>query len=745
MVLWCIVVLLLYTPFAKAAGVWEEELRALEGECRQLQQEGYLYSWCHRDKVLQYHSSKPVLLGAFQGAQPGSATKHLFTKGDTCQQGSREAVVEFTCCHSDWEEASNIEEEEEEEDEGEGKQSGESVLLRRIAALVKSGEAKLPKELEAAVRGHASEKAQAGEERRKRKRVENIAKMTQLSQVEETSACKYHLTVCTPIVCGFFRGKRTGAMPQDMIEGLRDEARRMFYHAYNGYMEHAYPAAELRPVSCKGGDFSLVNVSGVTLIDALDALAVMGDKAEFRRAVELVIKTTNFDLDVNVSVFEATIRLLGGLLSAHVLCKWTPIGEGWGYDDGLLRLAHDLGGRLLAAFPPTGQLTGIPYGTVNLRFGVPREETQVASVAGAGSLTLEFSVLSALTGDPSFAYAANFAARRLYELKSPLGLVGKHIHIGTGEWTETGSNIGTNADSYYEYLLKMDMLFGDDNSWSMFEHLYESVMAFQAQGDWYAEVQMANGAQVRARAEGLYAFWPGLQTLIGEHSSATHTLNALMSIWRRMGFLPEAYEYKRKSVGSSGNDMAYLLRPELVESLLYVRSASQDPSWLWAGREVLMSLQRYCVTPCGYATVPDVGNLSAPREDLMPSFLISETLKYLYLLFDDALTEGGHWLMRGGNTTADQGGWVFTTEAHPFPIGLFRNSVPEIARATAARGLRSRPRPARECTPPVNEWVSSYDPDYVPYDGPEGLKGPEDTNSAQQNALLQLLQNGGMI
>ena len=69
--------------------------------------------------------------------------------------------------------------------------------------------------------------------------------------------------------------------------------------------------------------------------------------------------------------------------------------EGDSYDDCLLRLATDMGDRLLPAFDTA---TGIPYGTVNLRSGVPKGETELASTAGAGSLVIEFEVLSCLTG-----------------------------------------------------------------------------------------------------------------------------------------------------------------------------------------------------------------------------------------------------------------------------------------------------------------------------------------------------------
>ena len=65
---------------------------------------------------------------------------------------------------------------------------------------------------------------------------------------------------------------------------FRDEVGEMFGHAYEGYLRHAYPYDELRPLSCDGvdtwGSYSL------TLIDALDTLAVVGNHSEFRRSAK---------------------------------------------------------------------------------------------------------------------------------------------------------------------------------------------------------------------------------------------------------------------------------------------------------------------------------------------------------------------------------------------------------------------------------------------------------------------------
>lgn len=91
----------------------------------------------------------------------------------------------------------------------------------------------------------------------------------------------------------------------------------MFQHAYDSYLRYAYPYDELRPLSCDGmdtwGSYSL------TLIDALDMLVIMGNYTEFNRVVDIVLEKQNFDMDINVSVFETNIRIIGGLLSAHLL------------------------------------------------------------------------------------------------------------------------------------------------------------------------------------------------------------------------------------------------------------------------------------------------------------------------------------------------------------------------------------------------------------------------------------------
>ncbi|CEG36147.1 er degradation-enhancing alpha-mannosidase-like protein [Plasmopara halstedii] len=485
-----------------------------------------------------------------------------------------------------------------------------------------------------------------------------------IDSVEEKSQCEYELNVCSPVACGLMqRDQFVFTAPTSMDEeermALTQTVKEMFYHAYNGYMANAFPQDDLLPLSCKGGEFELGRLPMLTLIDTLDTLALLEDATEFRRAVELVVKNADFNMDTEVSVFETTIRILGGLLSAHLFAidpelQLFPNG---GYDGTLLLLAVDLGDRLLPAFDTA---TGIPIGTVNLRHGVPKGETPIASTAGAGSLSIEFTMLSVLTGDPKYAVAARGAVRALFIRRSKLGLLGKHINTTNGEWTEFSSGPGTNSDSFYEYLMKMYELFGDQEALDMFTQVYPAVLFHNKHGDWYTDVSMYTGCHGRSGSatvffENLAAFWPGMQVAAGDIKAAADSMNAFYHVWRDYGFLSEHFNVRdwKPLKLRNGNGARYPLRPELIESTFYMHEATNDSSWLRAGAHVVHSLQKYTKTSCGYASIADVE--TKKQEDYMPSFFLSETCKYLYLLFNTT-----HFFR--------QGNYVMTTEAHPLPI-----------------------------------------------------------------------------
>ncbi len=182
----------------------------------------------------------------------------------------------------------------------------------------------------------------------------------------------------------------------------------------------------------------------LTLIDALDTLAVMGNFTEFRRVYNLLAnERTDFDANINVSVFETNIRIVGGLLSAHLLAykgkfinifQREPNGNekvslgiagvnlepGWPCTGPLLRLAEDAATRLLPAFDTA---TGMPYGTVNLRHGVPYGETSITCTAGVGTFLVEFGMRRLSHGTDSSrsviligSYRNSFTVDRKYDL-----------------------------------------------------------------------------------------------------------------------------------------------------------------------------------------------------------------------------------------------------------------------------------------------------------------------------------------
>ncbi|XP_027440300.1 ER degradation-enhancing alpha-mannosidase-like protein 1 isoform X2 [Zalophus californianus] len=417
--------------------------------------------------------------------------------------------------------------------------------------------------------------------------------------------------VCGPAHWGYVLGGRgrgpdeyekrySGAFPPQLRAQMRDLARGMFVFGYDNYMAHAFPQDELNPIHCRGrgpdrGDPSNLNINDVlgnyslTLVDALDTLAIMGNSSEFQKAVKLVIDTVSFDKDSTVQVFEATIRVLGSLLSAHriITDSKQPFGDMTikDYDNELLHMAHDLAVRLLPAFENTK--TGIPYPRVNLKTGVPPDSNNETCTAGAGSLLVEFGILSRLLGDSTFEWVARRAVKALWDLRSnDTGLLGNVVNIQTGRWVGKQSGLGAGLDSFYEYLLKSYILFGEKEDLEMFNAAYRSIQNYlrrgreacnEGEGDppLYVNVNMFSGQLMNTWIDSLQAFFPGLQVLIGDVEDAICLHAFYYAIWKRYGALPERYNWQLQAP----DVLFYPLRPELVEStyLLYQLFDEENP------------------------------------------------------------------------------------------------------------------------------------------------------------------------
>ncbi|CAG4955198.1 unnamed protein product [Colias eurytheme] len=444
------------------------------------------------------------------------------------------------------------------------------------------------------------------------------------------------------IICVSTEEETTQRMTKAERVRLREESRRMFYHAYNAYLNNAYPADELMPLSCQGrwrgvtpsrGDMDdvLGNFS-LTLVDSLDTLAVMGDFSEFSRAIKLVIRDVTFDHDIIVSVFETNIRMVGGLLSAHVLAtalKNEVPALHW-YNGELLQKAEDLGRRLLPAFNTS---TGIPHGRVNLRHGIRGlSESRETCTAKRTKLSMD----------------------GLWKIRHRTSdLMGTVINIHSGDWVRKDSGVGAGIDSYYEYCLKAYILLGDEKYLARFNRHYNAVMKYISRGPIMLAVHMHRPhLQSRNFMDALLAFWPGLQVLLGDVRPAVETHEMLYQVMQRHTFIPEAFTSDFQVHWGQ-----HPLRPEFLESTYFLHRATEDDHYLQVGKTVLKALQQYTRVPCGYAAVNDVR--TRIHEDRMDSFVLAETFKYLYMLFGE-----------DKDLPIKLEDYVLTTEAHFLPLSL---------------------------------------------------------------------------
>ncbi|KAH8899249.1 glycoside hydrolase family 47 protein [Thozetella sp. PMI_491] len=496
------------------------------------------------------------------------------------------------------------------------------------------------------------------------------------------------------------------------------------------------------------GNYSL------TLIDSLSTLAILasapltdknaGPKSlrDFQDGVAALVqqygdgrpgpsgqglRSRGFDLDSKVQVFETVIRGVGGLLSAHLFAVGelpiagykpprpdepgleTPViywSNGFKYDGQLLRLALDLAQRLLPAFYSK---TGMPYPRVNLRHGIPfytnsplhetspvygteggpPEITETCS-AGAGSLVLEFTVLSRLTGDERFEQLAKRAFWAVWYRKSQIGLIGAGVDAENGHWIGPFAVIGAGADSFFEYALKSHILLsGQDlpnrttshpephGDWLNPNALFHPLSDAENSADsfldaWhqahsaikrhlysdrehphYENVNLYTGSLASNWVDSLGAYYSGLLTLAGEVEEAIETSLLYTAIWTKYSALPERWSIKDKTV--EGGLGWWPLRPEFIESTYHLYRATEDPWYLYVGEMVQRDINRRCWTKCGFSGLQNV--LDGEHSDRMESFFLGETAKYMYLLYDDK-----HPL------NSLDAAFVFTTEGHPLII-----------------------------------------------------------------------------
>ena len=256
--------------------------------------------------------------------------------------------------------------------------------------------------------------------------------------------------------------------PQHKTERLHRLAtvKSSFVHSWHGYRSHAWMQDEVLPMS--GGYANPFGGWGATLVDSLDTLCIMGMKKEFRQAVKALEKIDFRSPDMTyVNLFETTIRYLGGLLSAHDLC-----GEDYPV---LLEKAINLGEMLYTAFDTPNRMPVTHWDWRNSAESGDQEAADRVMSAELGSLSLEFTRLSQLTGDNKYYDAVQRISDHFDREQNQTRIPGLFPVYLDAQRTIFGHDrtftFGGMVDSLYEYFPKQYLLLGGRSPQS--RRLYE--------------------------------------------------------------------------------------------------------------------------------------------------------------------------------------------------------------------------------------------------------------------------------
>jgi mannosyl-oligosaccharide alpha-1,2-mannosidase len=404
-----------------------------------------------------------------------------------------------------------------------------------------------------------------------------------------------------------------------------DEVKAEFLHGWLGYRARAWGHDELLPVSGGSREFFLPKHSvGLSIVEALDTLYVMGLDAELAVAVDWLRRNLDFDVAGDVQVFEAIIRLVGGLLAGYF-----ATGESF-----LLDRARDLADRLLPAF--TSSPTGIPYRFVDLASGAVREP--VTNLAEAGTNILEFGTLSRLTGHPEYFDASKRAYAAVIKKRSSIDLLGTNINAETGEWTDA-TDVAPNppVDSFYEYLWGGWALLADADCHNWYRLLTTAILRRQAVRTggtlWFQQVDFRTGAALaQQRQSELAAFYAELLAQGGDLADGEAYYDSWTRVVERYGLPPEEIDY----VTLDATDPGYRLRPEYANSAFDLWLLTRAEKYRTTGYAHFQQMKHNCRVAGGYTIVNDVRTTPMTLGDLTPAYWFAENMKYLYLMFADS-------------------------------------------------------------------------------------------------------------
>eukprot|EP00262_Sarcandra_glabra_P007997 TRINITY_DN21165_c0_g1_i2.p1 TRINITY_DN21165_c0_g1~~TRINITY_DN21165_c0_g1_i2.p1 ORF type:complete len:574 (+),score=88.33 TRINITY_DN21165_c0_g1_i2:129-1850(+) len=457
----------------------------------------------------------------------------------------------------------------------------------------------------------------------------------------------------------FNRKLRVRTFHDDQIDmQRREKVKEAMLHAWNSYETYAWGKDELQPQTKNGVDS--FGGLGATIVDSLDTLYIMGLDQQFQKAREWVATSLDFNKNYDASVFETTIRIVGGLLSAYDLSG----------DKLFLEKARDIADRLLPAWDTP---SGIPYNRINLAHGHPKNLNWAGGnsiLADSGTEQLEFIALSQRTGDPKYQQKAENVITRLRKTFPNDGLLPIYINPQSGETSYSTITFGAMGDSFYEYLLKVWIQGNKTEAVKHYREMWETSMKGllslirKTTPSSFTYICEKNGDSLFDKMDELACFAPGMLAL-GSSGYDPENAEKFLTLAEELG--RTCYNFYQstptKLAGENylfhaGQDMTVstswnILRPETIESLMYLWRFTGNKTYQEWGWNIFQAFEKNSRIDSGYVGLKDVN--TGEKDNMMQSFFLAETFKYLYLLFSPPSV-----------ISLDE--WVFNTEAHPLRI-----------------------------------------------------------------------------
>ncbi|KAF7619586.1 hypothetical protein AFLA_001211 [Aspergillus flavus NRRL3357] len=445
-------------------------------------------------------------------------------------------------------------------------------------------------------------------------------------------------------------------------ESRANAVKEAFVHAWDGYMQYAYPHDELHPISNGVGDSR--NGWGASAVDALSTAVIMGNETIVNQILDHIATIDYSKTDDQVSLFETTIRYLGGMLSGYDLLKGpaSNLVKDQAKVKTLLDQSQNLADVLKFAFDTP---SGIPYNNINIT-SHGNDGATTNGLAVTGTLVLEWTRLSDLTGDTEYAQLSQKAEDYLLNphqrVQSRLKDWSEAISTSQTELSPTDSTYGDRwvkaAESSIKHLAshpekRPDLTFLASYNDGQYGLSSQHLTCFDG-GSFLL------GGTVLDRDDFIQF---GLDLVKGCHETYNQTLT---------GIGPESFGWDPKNVPSDQKELyeragfyissgAYILRPEVIESFYYAwRITGQEiyREWVW---NAFVNINKYCRTDSGFAGLTNVNAANGGgRYDNQESFLFAEVLKYVYLTF----APDNEWQVQRGKGNK----FVYNTEAHPVRV-----------------------------------------------------------------------------